>query len=66
MSARRDLKDMLRRAVEAGWTVTKTRGCHWLLRSPSGARVVTGSTPSDGRALLNFRADLKRNGLELP
>ena len=57
---RHDLKQLLRQASACGWQVTRTRGGHWRLRHPAGGVVVMSSTPSDRRALLNFRAQLRR------
>jgi predicted RNA binding protein YcfA (HicA-like mRNA interferase family) len=57
---RHDLAKLLRQASACGWQVTRTRGGHWRLRHPGGVVVVMSSTPSDRRALLNFRAQLRR------
>ena len=57
---RHDLERLLRQASACGWQISRTRKSHWLLRHPSGAVVVTGSSPSDGRALANLRAMLRR------
>jgi hypothetical protein len=57
---RRDLGRLLREARERGWMVERTAGSHWRLRHRSGAVVFTGGTPGCRRALLNFRADLRR------
>jgi predicted RNA binding protein YcfA (HicA-like mRNA interferase family) len=57
---RHDLAKLLRQASACGWQVTRTRGGHWRLRHPGGGVVVMSSTPSDRRALLNFRAQLRR------
>ena len=55
-----DLERLLRQASACGWQISRTRKSHWLLRHPSGTVVVTGSTPSDHRALANFKAQLRR------
>jgi predicted RNA binding protein YcfA (HicA-like mRNA interferase family) len=55
-----DLKQLLRQAEARGWSLQLTNGGHWRLRHPSGAVVVTSSSPSDGRALANLRAQLRR------
>jgi hypothetical protein len=57
---RRDLERLLRRARASGWVVARTRSGHWRLRYWGGGIVVIGSTPSDHRALRNFRAQLRR------
>jgi predicted RNA binding protein YcfA (HicA-like mRNA interferase family) len=55
-----DLERLLRRASACGWLVMRTRGGHWRLRHPNGGIVVTSSTPSDRRAVLNMRAQMRR------
>jgi hypothetical protein len=55
-----DLKQVLRQAAAAGWRVQPTRGGHWRLLYPGGGVVVMSSTPSDRRALANFKAQLRR------
>jgi hypothetical protein len=57
---RRDLARLLQEAADRGWQVEQTNGSHWKLRHPTGAVVFTGGTPGCRRALLNFRADLRR------
>lgn len=52
-------------ARRAGWSVELTAGHHLRWASPSGAVVITASTPGRGRALINTRADLRRAGLEI-
>ena len=62
-----DLDKLLQQLQRAGWRVVKTRGGHWKVYSPDGqAQVVTSGTPSDRRALANFRAQLKRAGYKPP
>ena len=57
---KRDLAKLLRAARARGWQVTPTRGGHWKLTHPGGGLVVTGTTPSDFRALANLRATMRR------
>jgi len=59
----RTQEDLLKAATRAGWTVTRTRGNHIRVTSPTGESTNTGSTPSDYRSVKNFRATLKRMGL---
>ena len=56
----------LRKAAKAqGWEVTTTGSGHVLFTSPSGERVILGSTPSDShRGWLNDRALLRRAGFD--
>lgn len=60
---KRDLKDLERIALRAGWDVTPTRSGHKKWRSPSGAVVITASTPSAPRAIQNIKGYLRRAGL---
>lgn len=59
------LKEMLSQAEALGARVEMTKNSHWKVFCPDGSIVVTGGTPSDRRALLNFRAQLRRAGLEI-
>jgi hypothetical protein len=56
-------RSLARKARDEGWTIAATRRGHLAWRSPSGALIITASTPSDGRAYRNTCADLKRAGL---
>jgi predicted RNA binding protein YcfA (HicA-like mRNA interferase family) len=58
---RHDLRQLLRAAEARGWRVELTRrGGHVRLTHPDGTIVVTGSTPSDHRALANLKAQMRR------
>lgn len=58
MSPRRDL---LKLARTGGWLLSPTRGGHLRLEHPEADRVViTSSTPSDHRTLVNTRAEMRR------
>lgn len=62
----KELRPLVRAAIAAGWTVTKTGGGHLRFRSPTGALVFAPSTPSDHRSVKNTAAELRRHGLDLP
>lgn len=55
--------DLLDLAECQGWKVERTSKNHYKLTSPDGHIVGHSGTPSDHRAVLNFRAELKRKGL---
>lgn len=59
----RELRTLAFAATIAGWSITVTGKTHLKWKSPTGAMVVTASTPSDRRTMLNVRGDLRRNGL---
>lgn len=61
----RDLRDLAKAAVQAGWTLFKTGGDHIKWRSPSGAIVFSASTPSDFRVARNVRTELRKRGLDI-
>lgn len=48
-----------------GWTVALTGNSHWCFTPPDPKvpKAYTSSTPSDRRAILNFRRDLRQRGL---
>ena len=61
---KRLLADWARLAERAGWSIKIKNGHrHW--RSPDGAYVVTATTPGEGRAIQNARAQLRRAGLSI-
>lgn len=65
MSARKDMKALLRQARRQGFTITYNHRGHQRVRNPAtGQRAVVSATPSDGRAVRNARADLRRIGLQ--
>lgn len=59
-SADKDIHRLVRELVGAGWSYG--RGArHGRLRAPAGLGVLTvPNTPSDRRAFLNFRQDVRR------
>jgi hypothetical protein len=60
------VREFLRRARAAGWTVEQTRR-HYRLRHPEAARpIIMPSTPSCHRALANAAADMRRALREPP
>lgn len=64
-SKSKDTNDLIKRAQKAGWTAEKTRGSHIRLTSPTGVVVHHASTSGDWRSLRNFRARLRRGGLDV-
>lgn len=62
-----ELKDVIRVAEAAGFTVDRTARGHWRFRTPEG-RVVAydAGSPSDWRGTRNTIARLRRAGLRIP
>lgn len=60
---KREVTRLLAQCREAGCTVRQTKSGHWQVLVPGGPIVVTGSTPSDHRAIKNFCAALRRAGV---
>lgn len=58
----KELKVIIKQAEQQGWEITVSRSCHLKWRSPEGALVVSGLTPSDWRATNNIISRLKRAG----
>ncbi len=54
------LRGIYEDASALGWTVTPTCNGHLCWRHPSGGLVYSASTPSDWRAGLNLRSELRR------
>lgn len=57
----RVMRELVEEAAQAGWTVTIRKGGHLKFEHPEAASVFSSSTPSDRRAVLNTRAQLRRN-----
>ena len=55
----KDVDTLVRELLDEGWTPTK-RKRHWQVVSPSGTKLTVPVTPSDGRAFMNFRGDVRR------
>lgn len=70
------MSDIVERAVEAGWRLSRTRNGHQCLTPPKGTidpytgveakPVFFPSTPSDWRGEKNLVARLRRLGLHIP
>ena len=58
-------RPLAEKAVEAGWSLRKTKNNHIQWLGPEGARVYSASTPSDYRAVLNIRSELRKRGLRI-
>lgn len=58
-----DLEALLREAEKQGCRVQQGGNNHWKIYAPNGTIIVTGSTPSDHRSVLNTRARLRRAGV---
>ena len=61
------LNELIQAAVDQGWRHEMSGGSHHRLIPPDKTKpiLVTGSTPSDHRAILNFRSSLRRHGVEV-
>jgi hypothetical protein len=55
----KNLDRLIENYMEKGWQL-EDRGKHWSLRSPAGPAVTFSRSPSDRRATLNIRAQLRR------
>ena len=57
----KDLKRLIDKLVEAGWTATVSNGGHLRLTPPFGGRALYATrTPVSSRGVLNFRGDVRR------
>lgn len=59
------LSDLYDLCAELGCALTRTGGNHVKIKLPDGGVTFGPATASDGRALLNMRAQLRRMGLKL-
>jgi hypothetical protein len=62
----KDLRALARRAVAQGWRLEYTGKGHirWLPPDEGRPPIYSASTPGRGRGYQNFRAALRRHGLE--
>ena len=65
MKVPREFAPFARQAVLRGWRVEPTKNLHLKWVAPSGAIIFSSSTPSDRRAALNLRSQLRREGLDV-
>ena len=56
----KDVKELIREMEGKGWEFRRCGTNHVRLVHPSGQCVVTSSSPSDRRSLLNARAAIRR------
>ncbi len=59
LSTDADINALANELLREGWVVA-ARKTHTKLRHPSGRILVVNRTPSDCRAFLNFKADVRR------
>lgn len=62
---KKDLKELVRRVEDRGWTARRRRSGHLVLEGPDGQKVFCSYSASDKRALRNIERDLARYGLHL-
>ena len=61
----KDIRKVVRNLISRGWGL-KAGKKHCCIISPTGRKVTIPSTPSDHRAIYNFRSDVRKievNGL---
>ena len=58
-STDKNIDSLVRELLKENWQPTK-RKRHWQVVSPTGKALTIPLTPSDGRAYMNFRSDIKR------
>lgn len=63
----KEMEELIRPAVEAGWELTRRGSGHLCLRCPaSGRKVFFTGTRTDRRGVQNVRAQLRRAGAPIP
>lgn len=63
MSARKDVKKLVKEAEKQGWgVVNKTDG--WQLLAPDGENIVTVHKTPSSRAIRHYVADMRKFGFE--
>jgi hypothetical protein len=66
MANRKELAQLIKVVLRAGWIVEPTKNCHykWIAPNNSGF-FFSSSTPSDKRALERIKQDLRRLGTDV-
>ncbi len=63
----RDFQEIKKAARGQNWTVERTKGNHYLFKSPDGTTTVTaGGTYGDPHSLKNLVSHLRRGGFTPP
>lgn len=58
----KEMQVLMKEARKQGWEITVTKNAHYKWLSPRGNFFFSSNTPSDRRALLNLKRDLRVNG----
>lgn len=61
----KEIREIVRTALRAGWQVVHTKNCHLKFTAPSGAIVFVGANNQHWRNVHNCKARLRREGLPL-
>jgi FMN-dependent NADH-azoreductase len=62
----KDVREVVRQAVEAGCTAQRTNGGHVKITAPSGGSYFLGTTQPAARTSRYLRTALRRMGVEVP
>lgn len=65
ITSNKDLRRLLCAIEEQGFTIEIRRAGHLKVTAPTGQVFFTGSSPSDKRAILNFRSQLRKAGAQV-
>ena len=60
----KEARKLLALLAKQGWLIEVRRSNHLKITAPSGRFIFCSSTPSDHRAFLNLRADLRKLGFK--
>jgi hypothetical protein len=58
-SQNKDINCMVKQLIKEGWEPLR-KNRHLMIKSPKGVTLTVPISPSDGRAVLNFKADIRR------
>jgi hypothetical protein len=61
-STRKEVLQLIKKAEEQGFIITKTGGGHWKWLSPTGSFFYSPHTPSDSRGISNIKRDMRVHG----
>ena len=63
-SADKNIDSLVCELLKENWQPVRKKR-HWQIVSPTGSKLTIPVTPSDGRAFLNFRGDVRRTGAKV-
>lgn len=65
MSAKKDIRQLIRRLCRQGWTAQLRASGHWRLTNPAGEWMTCALSPRGNRAYVRARQDARKLGADI-